>query len=407
MKSRIHSPARPLLAPLFAFAAFGLNLPAGFAAPAAVSPVADINHAGNSGMSGRSGNSAAHHTGAPLKASDLIGQNLENNEGQNVGSVEDLAIDLQAGRVVQLIVSTGGFLSMGERHTAVPPGQVQFRAAGKALRFETTREKLKAAPAFEMSGWQDFFQSERVRESNRYYGEERTFDAVVAQDNLPAIVTSKNGLGHVERASKLMGLTVQNLREETIGTVDNLIVDLSAGRVVAVIVSSGGFLGLGDTLSVVPPTALRFNADHDRLRLDTTKETLAAAPRFKTGEWPDFAQRDYTAGVYRAYQQDAYLERQPDNSGRNTRDRDGRTLTPADQGGHAIDIKTTQEIRRAVVAADGLSVNAKNVKIITVEGRVTLRGPVGSGEEKALIAAIATRVAGAAYVDNQLEVSPR
>ena len=200
---------------------------------------------------------------------------------------------------------------------------------------------------------------------------------------------------------------MENLREENIGTVDNLIVDLSAGRVVAVIVSTGGFLGLGDTLSVVPPTALRFNSEHDRLRLDTTKETLRAAPRFKAGEWPDFGQRDYTEGVYRAYKQEAYLGREADNAARNTRDRGGRTLTPADQGGNESDVTLTQEIRKAVVATDGFSVNAKNVKIITVKGQVTLRGPVRTAEEKAMIAAIATRVAGAANVDDQLEVAAR
>lgn len=389
MKSITTVHARPLLAPLFAFAVIGLQIPACVTA-------ADS-----------SSRPAADHAGPPLKASEVIGLKLENNEGQKVGNVDDLAIDLQAGRVVQLVVSTGGFLSMGERHSVVPPGRVHIREAGKPLQFDTTREQLKSAPAFEMSGWNEFYQSDRVQESYRYYGEEPAFNAIVTQDNLPAIVTSANGLGHVERATKLMGLKVENLREENIGTVDNLIVDLSTGRVVAVIVSSGGFLGMGDTLSVVPPTALRFNPEHDRLRLDTTKETLLDAPRFKAGEWPDFAQGDYTASVYRAYKQEAHLGRDADNTARNTRDRGGRTLTPADQGGNESDVTLTQEIRKAVVATDGLSLNAQNVKIITVKGRVTLRGPVRTAEEKVMIAAIATRVAGAANVDDQLEVAAR
>jgi hyperosmotically inducible protein len=388
MKSKITFLTRPLLAPLFALAVIGLEMPASAADSYSRRPAAD-------------------HAGAPLKASEVIGLKLENNEGQKVGSVEDLAIDLQAGRVVQLIVSTGGFLSMGERHSAVPPGRVHFREAGKPLLFDITREKLKSAPAFEMSDWKEFYQSDRVQESDRYYGEETAFKAIDAQGNLPAVVTSANGLGHVQRATKLMGLNVENLREENIGTVDNLIVDLSAGRVVAVIVSTGGFLGMGDTRSVVPPTALRFNSEHDRLRLDTTKEALSDAPRFKAGEWPDFAQRDYTAGVYRAYQQEAHLGREADNAARNTRDRGGRTLTPADQGGNESDVTLTQEIRKAVVATDGLSINAQNVKIITVKGRVTLRGPVRTAEEKAMIATIATRVAGAGNVDNQLEIAAR
>ena len=392
MKSKINFPARPLFAPLFAFAVIGLEMP-GCVAAAAPAP--------------STSRSAADHTGAALKASDIVGLKILNNEGQTVGSVEDLAIDLQAGRIVQFIVSTGGFLSMGERHSAVPPSLVQFRETGKPLHFDISREKLKSAPAFEMSDWKDYYQSDRVQESSRYFGEERAFDRPVANDNLPAVVTSANGLGHVQRATKLMGLTVENLREENIGTVDNLIVDLSTGRVVAVIVSTGGFLGMGDTMSVIPPTALRFNSEHDRLRLDTTKEGLRDAPHFKSGEWPDFAQRDYTAGVYRAYKQDAYLGRDADNAARNTRDRNDRTLTAADQGNSAGDVTLTRDIRRGVVAIDGLSVNGKNVKIVTVNGQVTLRGPVGTAEEKVKIADIANRVAGAANVDNQLEVAAR
>jgi hypothetical protein len=95
----------------------------------------------------------------------------------------------------------------------------------------------------------------------------------------------------------------------------------------------------------------------------------------------------------------------PDNTRVNTRDRDDRQLTPMDQGGSESDRTTTQKIRQAVVGDKALSFNAKNVKIITVNGRVTLRGPVKSDAERASIEAKAREVAGT-QVDNQLEVKP-
>ena len=52
-----------------------------------------------------------------------------------------------------------------------------------------------------------------------------------------------------------------------------------------------------------------------------------------------------------------------------------------------------------------MSTNAKNVKIITIDGQVTLRGPVNTAEEKRLIGEIANRIAQAGHVDNQLEVN--
>ena len=93
-----------------------------------------------------------------------------------------------------------------------------------------------------------------------------------------------------------------------------------------------------------------------------------------------------------------------DNTKRNARDADGHTLTPLDQGGSEADRTITQQIRKQVVDHDQLSTNAKNVKIITQDGVVTLRGPVKSTEEKAAIASVATKTSGVKRVDNQLEI---
>ena len=96
---------------------------------------------------------------------------------------------------------------------------------------------------------------------------------------------------------------------------------------------------------------------------------------------------------------------EPDNSGRNVRDRDDQNKTTGDQSENELDRTITQNIRRAVTADGSLSTNAKNVKIITNNGMVTLRGPVKSEKEKAEIEAKAKQVAGVKSVDNQLEVA--
>jgi osmotically-inducible protein OsmY len=95
----------------------------------------------------------------------------------------------------------------------------------------------------------------------------------------------------------------------------------------------------------------------------------------------------------------------PDNTGINVRDRGGETKTPADQSESEADRKITQNIRQALSADDSLSTNAKNVKIITSDGAVTLRGPVKSAQEKAEVEAKAKRVAGVKRVDNQLDIA--
>jgi osmotically-inducible protein OsmY len=97
----------------------------------------------------------------------------------------------------------------------------------------------------------------------------------------------------------------------------------------------------------------------------------------------------------------------PENTAKNARDTgNSGTLTAFDQGGSEADRKTTAEIRKAIVGDDSLSVNAHNVKIITLDGMVTLRGPVNSNAEKATVEKLAKNVAGATNVDNQLDVDP-
>ncbi len=114
---------------------------------------------------------------------------------------------------------------------------------------------------------------------------------------------------------------------------------------------------------------------------------LSSAPTVKTG-----AVSDGTAAT------------KPDNTASNKGDRDAKTLTPLDQGNSKTDIDTTAQIRKGILNLEDLSVNARNVKIITLDGRVTLRGQVNSEEEKRLIGEIATRIATSEHTENQLEV---
>jgi osmotically-inducible protein OsmY len=95
--------------------------------------------------------------------------------------------------------------------------------------------------------------------------------------------------------------------------------------------------------------------------------------------------------------------RAADNTQRNERDRELDALTPGDQAENESDRAITQRIRQGVMEQDKLSTNAKNVKIITRDGVVTLRGPVDSAEEKTLIAQIAQKASGVKNVENQLE----
>jgi len=94
----------------------------------------------------------------------------------------------------------------------------------------------------------------------------------------------------------------------------------------------------------------------------------------------------------------------PDNTATNERDRSGETQTSGDQSNRSADLKITQAVRQALMKDSELSMAAKNIKVVTANGRVTLRGPVKSTGEKAKVAQLASSAAGGAQIDNQLDV---
>ena len=96
-----------------------------------------------------------------------------------------------------------------------------------------------------------------------------------------------------------------------------------------------------------------------------------------------------------------------DNTGMNVRDKSGTTQTPQKQTNSERDRKLLAAVRRAIVHDKTLSTSAHNVKIVSKDGTVTLRGPVRSEDEKGRVEKIAQQVAGVGTVENQLDVKTK
>lgn len=394
-------------------------------------------------QTGRAYQARADRLNSAVKSSDVIGMTVNNYQDEKLGRVEELALDVESGRIVQVILSTGGFLGVGDTLTGLPPGALHHDVAAGVLHLDATRERIKGAPKFDMTKWEESGDHAHLTEVYRHYGAEPALWFVDRDGKSAARVTSTDRdsdsragaardrdealnkdavkvagieqstipasrLGQAQKVSRLMGMPVNNLQNESLGKVENLLLDLPSGRVVAVVVSSGGFIGIGDELSAVPPTALRFASDRHSLVLDASKELLTQAPHFSSDRWPNFSEPVYTDGVYRAYRVQPYFTTnsvtEPDNTALNARDRNDRNPTAFDQGNSAGDVDITARIRQGIVDNKDMSVSARNVKVITRDGQVTLRGPVNTAEEKRMIGEIAIRTAVLGNVRNELEV---
>jgi osmotically-inducible protein OsmY len=95
-----------------------------------------------------------------------------------------------------------------------------------------------------------------------------------------------------------------------------------------------------------------------------------------------------------------------DNTKLNQRDKNAAQPTADQQKNTRSDRDITQQIRRAIVEDKSLSTYAHNVKIITQNGQVTLRGPVRSDDEKRAVETKAAELAGENRVTSQLDVKP-
>jgi hyperosmotically inducible protein len=137
-----------------------------------------------------------------------------------------------------------------------------------------------------------------------------------------------------------------------------------------------------------------------RVRTDSgTSDDMHARAKWLTNASPAGAAAD----------QSVDQTKEADNTGQNKRDREGLTLTPLDQGSSQSDREITQAIRKSIVIEPGKdehSLAAKNIKIITLNGTVTLRGVVRTDQEKSDIEIRARQTPGVTKVDNQLEVKP-
>jgi sporulation protein YlmC with PRC-barrel domain len=215
-----------------------------------------------------------------IRANDLMGMAVENSQKEKLGEVKDVAVDVTSGRVLEVILSTGGFMGMGSKLTAVPVSAFQYNSADKLLRLDASMQKIKAAPDFDSTEWNDAASSNQMVKTYEYYGQQpyfvtstegwrtnangsptqtlpRNMDGTVntlgartmdTAHNVASLTNEMGGAswedshyqaGYIQKGSSLIGSEVKNAQDEKIGSVDNFIVSLPTGRMVAIILSTG------------------------------------------------------------------------------------------------------------------------------------------------------------------------
>jgi sporulation protein YlmC with PRC-barrel domain len=328
---------------------------------------------------------------------EIVGLDVWNLQNERLDKVKFMTADVENGRLVEVVVSSGGsFLGLGARLTAVPPRALIMHKAGQVLRLNVSKARFDAAPRFNASHMAAATQETRVAEVNRYFGEVPWFflDGQTVVKNAEIL-----RMGHVQKLSSILGLQVHDTQGGYIGRVDTLMTDLPKGQIVHVVVATDAMSGTRSRM--IQSRALKYNAGHSGFVLDNTKAEQAGEPRFK-----------WLGGSLDSFQQESYVNRevqtnQSRNSKQNVQKGNASHVHAMEEGESFRDEQKTRLILQAIQADPNLSANAKNVEVVTLHAQTTLRGHVNTVEGKRRIGEIAMKAGRPENVSNQLQVRPR
>lgn len=248
------------------------------------------------------------------KASEVIGSNVKNPQGEDLGKVEELVIEPASGTIEYAVISFGGFLGMGDKLFAVPTSLLKSPEVPEGDRhafftINVDKARLEKAPGFDKSNWPDVSTPAWADSIDKYYGTTR---ARMVGDDLSTPKTDKPTAGaaidqnrqfRLVKASELLGQNVNNTAKEDLGEIKELVLDPSRSKISYFVMKSGGFLGMGDKLFAIPWTALKLDRQEnkDKLVLNVTKDRFEKAPEYMDKEWNRMRDPTWIEEVYTYY----------------------------------------------------------------------------------------------------------
>ena len=232
--------------------------------------------------------------GSAIRVSELQGMNLKNLQGENVGKIHDLVLDVNGRTVQYAAVTYGGFLGIGNKLFAVPfeAFQVGTEKGEPVMILDVSEEQLKSAEGFDDDNWPNFADPDYTNRVAELYSIDRSDRP--GRQRTSGSNQSPSAEGQlIFRANKLIGTNLQNSQREQVGEIYDLVVDIQKGDLRYAAVTYGGFLGFGNKLFAVPMEAFQYQPHAERrgeyvIVLNVTEDQLDRSEGFDQDNWPDF-----------------------------------------------------------------------------------------------------------------------
>jgi sporulation protein YlmC with PRC-barrel domain len=230
------------------------------------------------------------HTMQDVRASKLIGMNVRNAKGEDLGEINDLVVDVNNERVHYAVLGFGGALGLGEKLFAYPVTLFSQDTADKKLVLNVDKEKLKSAPGFERNNWPDWDKDRYRADVERYFG--------------PTVHPRSMPNQSLARASQLIGKNVDDRNGRDAGEIEDLVVNLGNGKVHYAVLDFDKAWSADDKLLPLTLKSFQFPADRSKdLVLNVDRGQLDMSRGFAENAWPDIADPTYQRDI------DGYLTR--------------------------------------------------------------------------------------------------
>jgi len=223
------------------------------------------------------------------RVNELYGYQIVSSDNQKIGKLNNMMIDLETGRILYCVIGTS------KGRVGVAPEIFDVTPASKELHISVPKAKIDSAPQFsaEADTPTEWGKAGFVDQVYQYFGQRAWW-----QGNGPANV----GIFHnVHKSSDLLGMKVEDVSNQSLGKVQNVIVNLRGGRVLYVLLAPDSRLKLASALYPLPPQALTPSADGKNLVSGIDQQKLASAPHFDSKSPPNFSDRTYASQVYQYY----------------------------------------------------------------------------------------------------------
>jgi sporulation protein YlmC with PRC-barrel domain len=259
-----------------------------------------------------------------VRSSDLLGYDVENFEGEELGSINDAIVSLDHGCIDYMVLSFGGILGLGDSLYLIPWHVVQIDPVDERLILNVDPAMLNDAPIWDDANLPDMTAEDWDVEFFAYWenaalletppadaatdegalGEciggpaDVSTDASAETEETTAITETTEAetseldvqTPRVIRLSELTGYNVTNTEGEDLGEIEDLMIDWRRDQIAYAILSFGGILGLGEKWFAIPLNELTLDPIEQRLIFDVEPEVLETAPGFDEATLPDTAE---------------------------------------------------------------------------------------------------------------------